>query len=57
MPLEISLKEIENQTNKSLNGLIYEDNNLEDDKTEMKIWKNSSNTNSETNGKIEPFYH
>jgi hypothetical protein len=45
MPLEISLKEIENQTIKSLNGLIYEDNNLEDDKTEMKIWKNSSYSN------------
>lgn len=32
MPLEISLNEIENQLNKSLNGLIYEDTNLEDDK-------------------------
>jgi hypothetical protein len=39
MPMEISLKEIENQLNKSLTGLIYEDNVLEDDKTEMKIWK------------------
>ena len=39
MPMEITLKEIENQLNKSLSGLIYEDNNLEDDKSEMKIWK------------------
>jgi len=52
MPLEISLKEIENQTNKSLNGLIYEDNNLEDDKTEMKIWKTAPIQITETNGKI-----
>lgn len=52
MPLEISLKEIENQTNKSLNGLIYEDNNLEDDKTEMKIWKTAPIQITEANGKI-----
>ena len=53
MPLEISLKEIENQTNKSLNGLIYEDNNLEDDKTEMKIWKTAPIQIVEANGKIK----
>ena len=35
MPLEISLKEIENQLNKTLNGEIYNDSNLENDKTEM----------------------
>ncbi|MEO8516723.1 MAG: DUF4403 family protein [Flavobacterium sp.] len=39
-PVSLSLKDIENQTNKALVGLIYEDKNLEDDKTEMKIWKN-----------------
>jgi len=39
MPMEITLKEIENQLNKSLNGLIYKDTILSDDKTEMKIWK------------------
>lgn len=53
MPLEISLKEIENQTNKSLNGLIYEDNNLEDDKTEMKIWKTATIQIVEASGKIK----
>jgi len=53
MPMEISLKEIENQLNKSLNGLIYEDINLEDDKTEMKIWKTAPIKLIEKDGKIE----
>lgn len=53
MPMEISLREIENQLNKSLNGLIYEDNNLADDRTEMKIWKTGTIKLTEKNGKIE----
>ncbi len=53
MPMEISLKEIENQLNKSLSGLIYEDNNLEDDKSEMKIWKTGTIKLIEKDGKIE----
>ena len=53
MPLEISLKEIENQLNKSLSGLIYEDMVLEDDKTEMKIWKTAPIKLIEKDGKIE----
>lgn len=53
MPMEVSLKEIENQLNKSLQGLIYEDNNLDDDKTEMKIWKTAPIRLIEKNGKIE----
>ena len=53
MPLEISLKEIESQLNKSLNGLIYEDAVLEDDKTEMKIWKTAPIKLIEKDGKIE----
>lgn len=39
LPVSIKLKDIENQTNTLLNGLIYEDNNIEDDDIEMKIWK------------------
>ena len=53
MPLEISLKEIESQLNKSLSGLIYEDLALEDDKTEMKIWKTAPIKLIEKEGKIE----
>lgn len=47
------MKEIENQLNKSLNGLIYEDADLTDDKTEMKIWKTATIKISEKDGKIE----
>lgn len=39
MPVKIKVKDIENQTNKYLTGLIYEDNNIEDDDIEVKIWK------------------
>jgi hypothetical protein len=39
LPISIKLKDIENQTNSILNGLIYEDNNIEDDDIEMKVWK------------------
>ena len=39
MPISVKLKDIENQTNAVLSGLIYEDNNIEDDDIEMKVWK------------------
>ena len=39
MPIKVKLKDIENKTNSFLNGLIYEDNDIEDDDIEMKIWK------------------
>jgi hypothetical protein len=53
MPLEISMKEIENQLNKTLNGQIFDDSNLEDDKTEMKIWKTGPIKITEKDGKIQ----
>ena len=53
MPLEISLKEIENQLNKTLNGEIYNDVNPEDDKPEMKITKTAPIKLVEKNGKIQ----
>ena len=52
MPVEISVSEIENQLNKNLTGLIYEDTNLEDDKTQMKIWKTGKIKLTEKNGVI-----
>ncbi len=52
MPIEIPLKEIEIQLNKSLNGLIYNDSILADDKTEMKIWKQAPIKLTEKDGKI-----
>ena len=39
LPINVKLKDIENQTNMALNGLIYEDNTIADDDIEMKIWK------------------
>ena len=39
LPITVKLKDIENQTNTLLNGLIYEDNDIEDDDIEIKIWK------------------
>jgi hypothetical protein len=39
LPISVKLKDVESQTNTLLNGLIYEDNNIEDDNIEMKIWK------------------
>lgn len=53
MPLEISLKEIEAQLNKTMNGEIYNDSNLEDDKTEMIITKTAPIRLVEKNGKIQ----
>lgn len=52
MPLEVPLKEIEHQLNKNLNGLIYNDSILEDDKSEMKIWKTAPIKLTEKNGNI-----
>ena len=52
MPVEISLKEIESQLNKNLNGLIYNDSILSDDKTEMKIWKTAPVKLTEKDGTI-----
>ncbi|HMI08238.1 MAG TPA: DUF4403 family protein [Flavobacterium sp.] len=53
MPISIKLKDVENQANKFLNGLIYEDNNIEDDDYEIKIWKLAPITLTNENGKIK----
>lgn len=53
LPVTIKLQDIENQTNKYLNGLIYDDNNIEDDNFTIKIWKQSAITLTSKNGKIE----
>lgn len=52
MPVEITLKDIEKQLNKNLTGLIYHDSILDDDKTEMKIWKSGDIKLSEQKGAI-----
>ena len=39
LPISVKVKDIENLTNAQLNGLIYEDNTIDDDDIEMKVWK------------------
>ena len=53
LPIKIKLKDVENQTNKYLTGLIYEDNKIEDDDIEMKIWKLAPISIQNQNGKIK----
>jgi hypothetical protein len=52
MPITISLSEIEHQLNKKLTGLIYNDSLMNDDKTQMKIWKTAPILLSEKDGNI-----
>lgn len=52
MPVTIKIKEIESQTNKFLNGLIYEDNDIEDDDLTVKVWKMAPITLANTDGRI-----
>src|SRR6187431_1408565 len=51
LPVSIKLKDIENQTNTLLNGLIYEDNNIEDDNIQIKVWKQAPITITNDHGK------
>ena len=53
MPVTIRLKDIENQTNRLLNGLIYEDNNIEDDDYTVKVWKQAPIILENQSGKIK----
>jgi hypothetical protein len=52
LPITVKLKDIENQTNITLNGLIYEDNDIEDDDIEIRVWKLASITIENTNEKL-----
>jgi hypothetical protein len=58
LPIAIQLKDIENKTNHSLNGLLYKDTIIEDDNIEIKVWKIApirfeNNTSPIDNGKIK----
>ena len=52
MPVEITLNDIQKQLNNNLKDLIYEDDDIEDDKTKMKIWKTDDILLEEKNGVI-----
>jgi hypothetical protein len=53
IPISIKLKDIAFQTNKSLDGLIYEDNQLEEDNIALKVWKASPILINDELGKIK----
>ncbi len=53
LPVEISVADLQTQTNKYLNGLIYEDNSMEDDNMMLKVWKQAPILISEKGGKLE----
>lgn len=53
LPVSIKLKDIESQTNKYMQGLIYEDKDITDDDLEMKIWKQGPISLENEKGKIK----
>lgn len=53
LPISVKLKDIENQTNSILNGLIYEDAIIVDDDIEMKVWKQAPIKITNSAGKIK----
>lgn len=53
LPISVQLRDIEKQTNTSLNGLIYEDNVIDDDDIEMKVWKQAPIQITDALGKIK----
>jgi hypothetical protein len=52
-PVNLSIQDIEKQTNKTIVDVIYEDYNLEDDNTQMKIWKQAPILMTEDNSKLK----
>ncbi len=52
LPVELAIADLQTQTNKYLNGLIYEDNVLEGDNVMLKVWKQAPIVIDEKNGKL-----
>jgi hypothetical protein len=52
LPITVKLQDIENQTNLLLNGLIYQDNNIDDDDIEIRCgnWPHLHHTHNEKSG-------
>lgn len=53
LPVTISLSDIESQLNKFFTGLIYEDNDINDDDIALKIWKTAPIKFTDENGKLK----
>lgn len=53
LPVSMTIADVETQANKLLAGLIYEDNNIDDDKISMKVWKTAPIKFSEQKGRLQ----
>src|SRR5690606_12370120 len=53
LPVAITISDIENQLNKMLTGMVYEDNNIDDDDVALKIWKTAPIKFTEQKGKLQ----
>ena len=53
LPVELSIADLQNQTNKYLNGLIFEDNQMDGDNMMLKVWKQAPILISEKGGKLQ----
>ncbi|UNZ00197.1 DUF4403 family protein [Zhouia spongiae] len=53
IPVTIHLKDIERITNSSLEGLVYEDDDFEDDDLKMKVWKQEAISITNENGRLK----
>ncbi|NMH27115.1 DUF4403 family protein [Flavobacterium silvaticum] len=56
LPVQLKLADIETQTNKYLNGLIYEDKNVKDDDIAMSIWKTGPVQITNEKGRIKTVF-
>jgi hypothetical protein len=52
LPVELSVADIQTQTNKYMNGLIYEDNTMDGDNMMLKVWKQAPILVSENGGRL-----
>jgi hypothetical protein len=53
LPVEIAVADLQNQANKYLNGLIYDDENIEEDNVMIKVWKQAPILIDENKGRLE----
>lgn len=52
LPVSVTLADIEGQTNKLFNGLVYEDNDITTDNVALKVWKTAPIKFSDKNGHL-----
>ncbi|MFL9843098.1 DUF4403 family protein [Flavobacterium rhizosphaerae] len=53
VPVSLALADVQNQLNKLMDGLIYEDKNIDDDNITLKVWKTAPIKFTEENGKLQ----